>query len=92
MSDERAFSRPFKGFDWAVHPIAGALINQLLSEMEDWWRTEQGGERFHSDKYFQHLNHFVLEAYRTYKAHPKLYLGIHHGEVDPISWTVLRKV
>jgi hypothetical protein len=71
-------SRPFKGLDWSVHADVSRLIDEIFDEYEVWYRGTGTGKRIRDPgKIKQHLIHFVLEAYRTYKALPELCMGVH---------------
>lgn len=73
-------SRPFRGFDWSEHENVVKLIDALFAEYKIWYKN--GGENrrlSHTDKIKQHLTHFVLEAYRTHQALPKMAMGVHLG-------------
>lgn len=74
-------SRPFKGFDWSVHASVSRLIDVIYGEYVAWYKGTGTGKRLKDPgKIKQHLTHFVLEAYRTYKVHPELTMGVHLGK------------
>lgn len=73
-------SRPFKGFDCSLHFNVQRLIVVLFGEYEAWYRGKNPGGRLRDpEKVKRHLTHFVLEAYRTYRAIPGLLLGIYRS-------------
>ena len=73
-------SRPFNGFDWSEHTHVSKLINEIFAEYAAWYKGDGAGKRLRDrDKIKQHLTHFVLEAYRTYKALSELALGVRLG-------------
>jgi hypothetical protein len=74
-------SRPFKGFDWSVHAHVSHLIDEIFDEYEVWYRGTGTGKRLRDpDKIKQHLTHFVLEPYRSYRAMPDLTMGVNLGK------------
>jgi hypothetical protein len=71
-------SRPFKGVDWAQHAHVSRMIEGLFAEYTAWYKG--AGKRIRDPgKIRRHLTHFVLEAYRTYRALPELCMGVHRG-------------
>jgi hypothetical protein len=74
-------SRPFKGFDWSEHQNVKRLIDMIYGEYAAWYKGTGTGKRLSDpNKTKRHLTHFVLEAYRTYKASPELAMGVHLGK------------
>ena len=74
-------SRAFQGNDWSEHANVKRLIDALFGEYEIWYKEEASGKRIVGpDKIRQHLTHFVLEAYRTWRAWPVLTMGVHLGK------------
>lgn len=73
-------SRPFKGFDWSDHVNVIRLIDVIFAEYTAWYKGEDTGKRIRDpDQIKRHLTHFVLEAYRTYRAMPTLLIGVPLG-------------
>jgi len=73
-------SRAFKGFDWSENSKVAVFIHGLFAEYTVWYKQGESKKRIRdSTKIQQHLTHFVLEAYRTFKASPDYLIGIHLG-------------
>ena len=74
-------SRAFRGFDWSEHSNVKKLIEALFKEYKVWYKAQGDGRRIlYPDRIRQHLTHFVLEAFRTWRAWPELSMGVHLGK------------
>ena len=74
-------SRAFQGWDWSEHSNVKKLIDALFKEYTVWYKAQGDRRRIRDpDRIRQHLTHFVLEAFRTYRARPELSMGVHLGK------------
>ena len=74
-------SRAFRGFDWSEHSNVKKLIEALFKEYRKWYKANDSSRRIrYPDRIRQHLTHFVLEAFRTWRAWPELSMGVHLGK------------
>ena len=74
-------SRPFQGFDCSEQENVTHLIEYLYGEYAAWYKGKKPDGRLKKPKEVkQHLTHFVLEAFRTYRALPGMSMGVHLGK------------
>ena len=73
-------SRQFRGYDWSKHPNVHDFMNELFFDYLVWAKEIDGQQRIkHKAQLKEQLTCFVLELFRTYKAHPELSMAVSLG-------------